>query len=77
MKSIIILALFCALTIQQTVLISSSTANTIVTAPSNYVTATEDYYTLHYPNRIGYGAQWIYKNGTGGWPVGDYGVFFT
>lgn len=77
MKVLIVFALVCALSMQQTVLIASSTANTIVTAPPHYVTATEAYYTLHYPNKIGNGAQWIYKNGTGGWPAGDYGVFYT
>jgi len=74
MKSIIILGLLCALTMQQTVLLSSGVDNTIITEPKKYHTALDGYYTLNYPNFIGYNAQWIYKNGTGGYPCGDYAV---
>lgn len=77
MKSIIILGLLCTMAFQQTVLISSSPDNTIITDPPNAVTTIDGYYALHYPDYIGYNAKWIYKNGTGGWPVGDYAVLFT
>lgn len=75
MKAIIILALLCAFSMQQTVLISSSAANTIITAPANYHSVVEAYHTSLNPNYIGYNAQWIYKNGSDAWPIGDAVTF--
>ena len=77
MKGILLLALLCTLSLQQTVLLSSSPTNTIVTAPRGSYTIAEAYYQLYHPGFLGFNAQWIYKNGTGGWPVGDSTTFFT
>jgi hypothetical protein len=77
MKAIIILALICTLSLQAAVLLRSSPDNTIITAPSNYHTVYEEYYEKYYPNYLGSQAHWIYKNGTGGWPLNDYATFYT
>lgn len=71
MKEIIMLALLCSFSLQQTVLLSSSTTNTIITSPTNYVVALEAYHNANNPNYIGYGAKWLYKNGSDSWPAGD------
>jgi hypothetical protein len=75
MKQIILLALLCAFSLQQTSLISSNTSNTFVTSPANQFTVVEAYHTTNQPNFIGFNAKWIYKNGTDAWPNGDSATF--
>jgi hypothetical protein len=78
MKGFIILALLCVLSMQQiAVLISSSPSNTLVTSPAGSFTILEAAHTANLPGHIGYGAQWIYKNGTDHWPNGETASFFT
>ena len=77
MKEIILLALLCTFSLQQTVLLSSSASNTIVTSPANFVVVHEAYHNANNPNYIGYGARWIYKNGSSSWPNGDQASFLS
>ncbi len=77
MKGIILLALIFTLSLQHKVLLSSSTGNTIITYPYNSYTVLDTWYEKYHANYIGYDAKWIYKNGTGGWPVGDYATLYA
>ncbi len=77
MKEIILIAFLCSFTLQQTVLLSSNTSNTIITSPANYVVALEAYHNANNPNYIGYGAKWLYKNGSSSWPAGDKVTFYS
>jgi len=77
MKVIILLALICTLSMQATVICRSSTDNTMITAPSNYYIVYDEYHEKYHPNYLGSKARWIYKNGTGGWPLNDYATFYT
>lgn len=77
MKKLLLLALLCALTLQQAVLLSSNAENTLVIDPPGTYTVLEKYHNEHNPNYIGYGAKWIYKEGSDAWPEGDRATFFT
>lgn len=77
MKNILILGLLCTIALQQTILLSSSATNTIVTDPPGYKVAVEDFHSIRNPSYINFYAQWIYKNGSDQWPAGDNATFFT
>jgi hypothetical protein len=77
MKGILLLALLCALTLQQTVLLSSCPENTLIINPPDTYPVVEAYHTTQNPDYISYGAKWIYKNGSDSWPAGDRATFFT
>jgi len=75
MKAILLLALVCTITLQHAVLLKSAPENTKVTYPKHSYTVLEEYYEKYHPDFIGYGAKWVYKNGCGGWPIGDKTTF--
>lgn len=76
MKEIlIILALICTFSMQEVSLFSSNTDNTLITSPKDYYPVLQAYHTKIHPNYIGYGAQWLYKNGGDSWPAGDQATF--
>lgn len=79
MKVYILLGLLCTLAVQQTVLISSSDTNTVITSPPgvNIGLSTFHEASSQYANYIGFGAKWVYKAGSQGWPVGDTATFVT
>ena len=56
MKTLVVLAIICNLALQQTVLVSSSTSNTLITFPTSATINVEPYHTTNNPNFIGYGA---------------------
>lgn len=68
MKTIIVLAIICTLTLQQTVLVASSASNTLVTFPSSATINLEPYHNANNPNFIGYGAQWVWQASGSSWP---------
>lgn len=77
MKGLILLGLLCTLAVQQTVLISSSATNTLITSPPGLTVALSNFHETHptYSNYIGFGANWIYKAGSSSWPIGDTATF--
>lgn len=77
MKKLLLLALLCALTLQQAVLLRSCPENTLIINPPDTYPVLEQYHNEHNPDFIGYGAKWIYKNGSDSWPEGDRATFFT
>lgn len=68
MKTLIVLAIICTLTLQQTVLVASSTTNTLITSPSSATINVEPYHTSNNPGFIGYGAQWLWQASGSSWP---------
>jgi hypothetical protein len=75
MKSILLLALLWALSMEATVLVSSGLNNTIITSPSNKTVVIEKYHTTNNFNYISYNAQWLWKAGGESWPSQDTVVF--
>ncbi len=72
---IVIFALLCTLTVQQTVLFSSSESNTVLTIPSGQTIVSSTFHETAFPNFIGLGAHWVFKPGVNSWPVGDSATF--
>lgn len=68
MKSIIALALICAIGLQQTVLVTSNTNNTVITSPASVSVGVDPYHSTYQPNYLGNGALWIWQSGSGSWP---------
>lgn len=75
MKVIALLAVLCVLSLQQTVLLSSSTSNTIITSPANTPIGVDSFHNTNNLNYIGFDAQWLWKNGSSSWPNGDTVTF--
>lgn len=68
MKTFIAFALICVIGLQQTVLVTSGTNNTIITSPASVNIGVDSYHTTYQPNYLGNGAQWIWQNGGTSWP---------
>jgi len=74
MKRIVLVTLLCALTLQQTVLVSSGVSTAAVIVPLAQTIALEPYHTANHPNHLP-GAQWIWKSGGQSWAEGDTATF--
>ena len=61
-KKIALIALLCALTLQQTVLVASGVATTTIVKPAGVKIALESYHNRVNPNHLP-GAQWVWKSG--------------
>jgi hypothetical protein len=68
MKLILLLSFLCMIAMQTNVLLSSSTSNTIITAPASQTVAVETFHTTNNLNFIGYSAQWLWLAGSDSWP---------
>jgi hypothetical protein len=77
MRKAITLSLLLVLALQQTVLLSSSSSNTIITSPISAPAVLEPYHTGANPNFISNGAQWLWQAGGQSWPNGYVAVFQT
>lgn len=77
MKTLLLIALLCSLTLTQTLLLASSPANTIITSPVGLSVAVDPYHNAHHLNFIGDGAQWLWQAGGASWASGQTLVFET
>lgn len=75
MKIIILLALLCSLALLQTVILTSSPANTVITSPLGLTVAVDPYHNTSHLNFIGNGAQWLWQSGGASWPDRQILVF--
>lgn len=77
MKAQLLFGLLCCLTLQQAVILASSTINTVIISRSGLTVGEDPYHNRHHPNYLGTGAQWIWQSGGSSWPHGQTLTFQT